>query len=104
MTTRIWKIASSAVQTMKKALEADSLAENSFARNGYSLRQASAIGMDGDSSYLLITGTDEFFAARETDLSTDGLEEVKGDDFEKANKGFKSEEETVASGVALFDL
>ncbi len=84
---------------LKKILESDPYAEDSFARVGYKLKE----NVFGEGKiYLYIKASEEFIKKAEERLK--GVaERIEGEKAEKVIKIIEEEESNVASGISLFD-
>lgn len=99
MVEKLFKVSSEALNEVKRILSQDA-----FARNGYTLREAKALGSKGKGHYLYIESNNEKFF-KENPVKAEGVEEVKGKkEFDEIKAKLKEEEDSVAAGVALFDL
>jgi len=86
---------------LKKLLEADPYSEGSFARAGYKLKDGMMIGEDEKKVYLFISASEEFLKKADgmlKDLAKPASEDIASRVIAK----IKEEEDTVASGVAMF--
>ncbi|MCK4327056.1 MAG: hypothetical protein KAW41_01115 [Candidatus Diapherotrites archaeon] len=97
MTVKIYKVDSVKVTVIRQAVAADH-----WARNGYTLRAGRGLGFDIDQYFLYVDAPDEFFEAHEAEVLVDGVSRVEGNEFDNVSKAIKSEEDSVASGIALF--
>ena len=78
-------------------LEADSLAEDSFARSGYSLKEGKFLEEDEKKCYLYISASDDFIKKADEKLK-DIAKPLSGDDEKRIVEKFKKEEEQATSG------
>lgn len=86
---------------LKKILEADPYAEGSFARVGYKLKDGIMVGAEKGKVYLYISASEEFI--KKADSLLKGLAEAcKPETASLVISKIKEEEDTVASGVAMF--
>jgi hypothetical protein len=74
------------------------LTVNNFARNGYILRGAKALGVEKDCSYLYIKAEEDFFKENESLILIDGVKKVENG-FEEMKNKIESEEEAAAQGL-----
>lgn len=74
------------------------LTVNNFARNGYILRGAKALGVEKDCSYLYIKAEEDFFKENESLILIDGVKKVENG-FEELKNKIESEEEAAAQGL-----
>jgi len=115
MIVKVYRIEPKAVAAVKKVVEEpEAMKEvapgkqewfvNEWARNGYSLRDASSMGLSEQCSYLYVKAeTDEFFKKNEKAILVDGVKELKGDELEKIRKKVEEEQDNAAAGVgAIF--
>lgn len=86
---------------LKKILEAEPYAEDSFARAGYKLKDGAAVGEDREKTFLYISASDEFLQKAEEKLK-DLVKPVEPEVASRIISKIKEEEESVASGVAMF--
>lgn len=92
MPVKVYKIKSEDSQKANQVTR-----EDAFARNGYILRDAQSLDIDGDEKYLYIEGPKDFFEEHEDKLSD--FEELEGSDKKEIQELFEKDEENVASGV-----
>jgi len=97
MTVKIYKVDAAKVSAIRQATSADH-----WARNGYTLRAGKALGFDIEQHFLYVDAPDEFFEAHEAEVLVDGVSLVEGNEFDNVKKAIDSEENSVASGIALF--
>ena len=97
MAVRIYKIDPAKVSVVRQALSADH-----WARNGYTIRSGKGIGIDIKEYFLYVDAPEEFFDAHEAEALVDGVTKVEGNEFDNVQNAIKSEEDSVASGIALF--
>ncbi|MCD6522296.1 MAG: hypothetical protein J7K68_00980 [Candidatus Diapherotrites archaeon] len=76
--------------------------QDHFARNGYTLRDAKALGIDRDVYYLYIKAPEEFFKEHEKEILIEGVKPLESVEYENVKRVIEAEEENVASGIALF--
>ncbi|MFC2174854.1 hypothetical protein ACFLQ2_03200 [archaeon] len=98
MTIKIYKVDSAKVSAIRQATAADH-----WARNGYTMRSARGLGFDIDQYFLYVDAPDEFFDEHEAEVLIEGVSRVESNEFDNVSKAVKSEEESVATGIALFD-
>jgi len=79
-------------------VEVRKLTVNNFARNGYILRGAKALGVEKDCSYLYIKADENFFKENEGLILIDGVKKVENG-FEELKNKIESEEEAAAQGL-----
>jgi hypothetical protein len=98
---RVYECDSEKSNELKKILEADPYSEDSFARAGYKLKDGTLVGEDKDKIYIYISASEEFLKKADEklkDLAKPAADEVASRVIAK----IKEEEDTVASGVAMF--
>jgi len=78
-------------------LEKDPLAEDSFARSGYKLKDGKFIEEDEKKCYLYISASDDFVKKADGMLK-DVAKPLSGDDEKRIVDKFKKEEEQATSG------
>ena len=86
---------------LKKILEADPYAQDSFARAGYKLKDGTIVEADKKKVYLYISASDEFIKKADSRLK-DVAKPSSQETSEKVISKILEEEATVASGVAMF--
>lgn len=87
---------------IEAAKKAGNLKINEFARNGYTLRAAKGVGLEGEANYLYIKAPDEaFFKRNEPALISAGAKPLSGADAAKVQKAFESGEEGSAFGMGM---
>jgi hypothetical protein len=86
---------------LKKILEADPYAEGSFARTGYKLKDGATVDANREKVYLYISASEEFLKKAD-DLLKDFAKASDEQTTSKVISKIKEEENTVASGVAMF--
>ena len=74
---------------------------NEFRKQGYILREAKAIGMSEDNSFLYIKGDENFFKRNEKTLIDSGAKKIEGKKFEEVKENIEKQEEKAASGVGF---
>ena len=74
---------------------------NKFARNGYILRGAQALGVEKDCFYLYIKAEGDFFKENESLILIDGVKRIEGNKFEELKNKIESEEEAAAQGLGV---
>jgi hypothetical protein len=98
---QVYECESEKKDELKKLLEADPYSEGSFARAGYKLKDGAMVGEDEKKVYLYISASEDFLK-----IADERLKEIaKPSDKEVASRviaRIKEEENTVASGVAMF--
>lgn len=97
MAVKIYKIDPTKISVIRQALSADH-----WARNGYTLRAGKGLGIDIDEYFLYTKVDDEFITKHEAEVLVEGVTVVEGNEFENIKKAVESEEDSVASGIALF--
>ena len=87
---KIYEIPQESLNKIKVILEAQEKQSeegtwqlNEFKRNGYTLRDASSLGIDKDSSYLYLKSSPEFFEKNEKILVDNGAKPLEGEEFEE---------------------
>ena len=98
---RVYVCDSEKTNELKKILEADPYSEGSFARTGYKIKDGSLVGEDKDKTFIYISASEEFLKVADEqlkDLAKPADDEVTARVIAK----IKEEENTVASGVAMF--
>jgi len=78
-------------------LEADSLAEDSFARAGYKLKDGKFLEEDEKKCYIYISASDEFIKKADEKLK-EIAKPLSGDNEKRVVEKFKKEEEQATSG------
>ena len=101
---KIYKIPNEKLQEAKKVLENPDVAANNWARNGYSLRDAKILGFQENCNYLYVKALEEFFQKNEAQITgIEGVEETKGEEYEKVKNKIEEEQNSTASGIgAIF--
>jgi len=74
---------------------------NEFKKQGYTLREAKAIGLEGDSSFLYLKGTDDFFERNEQVILEAGAKKIEGDNHEKVKEAVEKQDADTSSGVGF---
>ena len=74
------------------------LIKNEFARNGYTLRGAEALGLK-EGNFLYIKADAEFFKKNEHLLIQTGAKLLSGKEAEQVEKKIEAEEESAAAGM-----
>jgi hypothetical protein len=97
MAVRIYRIRPEKVTAIRQAIAADH-----WARNGYTLRAARGLGIGIDDYFLYVKADNGFFSKYEKEILIDGTEEAKGAEYDNVKRAIESEEDSVASGIALF--
>ncbi len=87
---------------VKKVLEADPYAPDSFARTGYQVKDGKLLGAEAGKTYLYISVEDEALGAsfkkRLIDAKVESLKEVSGEEKDKAVSAIEGEGDSAASG------
>jgi len=101
---KIYKIPSDKIKEVKKVIENPDVAANKWARNGYILRDAKILGFEENASYLYVKAIDDFFKENEEQVtSIEGVEEIKGQEYEKVKEKIDEEQSGAATGIgAIF--
>ena len=85
-------------EDLKKILEEDPYAEDSFARAGYKLKDGASLEEDKEKTYLYISASEDFLKKADEKLK-DVAKPVKGEKAEKILEKIKKEEESAESGL-----
>jgi len=88
----------SKLKDLKKVLEADPYAEDSFARVGYKLRDGTSLGEDKAKTFLYISASADFFKKADEKLKGIAVP-LKGGAADRIIGKIKSEEESAESGL-----
>ena len=100
---KVYEISKDKVEDVKALLEApEKEKENPFKRQGYLLRDARALGLEGERFYLYIKADEAFFEKNEKVLIDAGAKLLEGEELEKI-KGLIEEAEE-AAGQAFGSL
>ncbi len=83
---------------LKKILEADPYAEDSFARTGYKMRDGATLEEDKEKVYLFISASDDFIKKADEKLK-DLAKPVEGEAAKRIIDKIKREEESAESGL-----
>ncbi len=83
---------------LKKILEADPYAQDSFARIGYKLREGASLGEDKAKVYLYLSASDEF-VKKADGLLKDVAKPIAGDAASRIIGKIVAEEESAESGL-----
>ncbi|MCS7134433.1 MAG: hypothetical protein NZ889_01060 [Candidatus Pacearchaeota archaeon] len=75
--------------------------ENEFKKQEVLLREAKTIGIETDSSFLYIKGSEEFFKKNESLLIKAGAKKLEGKKGEEIRKKIEEEETNISSGVGF---
>jgi hypothetical protein len=86
---------------LKKLLEADPYSEDSFSRAGYKLKDGTVVGEDKEKIYLYISASEDFLKKAD-ELLKDLVKPAESAVASRVIAKIKEEEDTVASGVAMF--
>ena len=97
MVVKIYKIDSAKISSIRQVLSADH-----WARNGYTLRAGRGLGIDTPDYFLYVKSEEVFFTNHEAEVLIEGVTTVEGTEFESIKKAVETEEDSVASGIALF--
>ncbi len=95
---RIYECESGKKAELKKILEEDPYAEDSFARVGYKIRDGATLEEDKDKVYLYITASADFLKKADEKLK-DIAKPLEGEKAEKIIAKIKKEEESAESGL-----
>jgi len=95
---KIYECDNSKKADLKKILEEDPYAEDSFARAGYKLRDGAVLEEDKDKTYLYISASEDFLKKADEKLK-DVAKPVEGERAEKIIGKIKKEEESAESGL-----
>ena len=101
MMYRVYESDISKKADIKKVLEADPYAEDSFARVGYKMKDGSSVGEDSKLFFIYISASEDFLKMADEklkDLAKPAEKEVQ----EKVEKKIREEEDQVAAGVSMF--
>lgn len=99
---RVYEIESAKKKDVKKILEAEPYAEDSFARVGYKMRDGTSLGEDKEKTYLYFSASDEF-AKKADEKLKDVAKLLEGEAAEKIIEKIKKEEASAESGLgAIF--
>ncbi len=74
---------------------------NEFKRIGYILREAKALSLEGNDSYLYIKASEDFFERNEKQLVDIGAKVLEGEEFEKVKKKIEETESEAGVGVGF---
>ena len=107
---RTYKVSAQALKDTKKVLEAPEnkddqgkIQVNHFARNGYTLQNASSLGLEGGDYYLYIDADEDFWNQNQEKLKIEGVTQLEGEEHEKVKQAFEKGKEDVAAGIgAIF--
>jgi hypothetical protein len=95
---KVFKVSSEAHPKIQSTLRQDP-----FARANYIYRAASSLGVKGEEYYLYIKATDDkFFKENKESLDVEGVEELKGKNFDEIKEKIEKEQEDVATGIGTF--
>ena len=72
---------------------------NEFKKQGYLLRDAKALGIKSEGSFLYISASDDFFERNEKILLDIGVRVLKGKELEDVKVKIEGAEEEAASGI-----
>ncbi len=90
-----------AVPTAQRASLDGALKDDTVSRQSQKVRDASALGGPGDTTYVLVEGTPEGIRRAEELLGPLG-KKLAGADAESLYAKFKAEEEAASAGMGLF--
>jgi len=99
---RVYECDASKKAEAMKILEADPYAEGSFARVGYKVKDGASVGEDKEKTYIYISASEDFLKKadeRLKDVAKPSSDEVR----ERVAKKIEEEENSVASGVSMFE-
>ena len=74
---------------------------NEFKRAGYILRDAKALEIDKNISYLYINASEDFFGRNEESLIKAGVIVLEGDEFNKVKDKIETSENQASSGIGF---
>lgn len=74
---------------------------NEFKKQGYILREAKALGISKDCSYLHIEASEDFFKKNEKNLLDAGAKIVSKKDFEEIKKKIETSEQEASEGIGF---
>lgn len=86
------------VKELKKVLEADPYAEDSFARVGYKLRDGAGLDEEKNKTYVYISASEDFIKKADEKLK-DIAKPLEGEKAERIIGKIKKEEESAESGL-----
>lgn len=95
---KIYECESGKKAELKKILEADPYAEDSFARTGYKIRDGASLEEDKDKTYLYISASEDFLKKADEKLKNIA-KPLEGEKAEKIIGKIKKEEESAESGL-----
>ncbi len=100
MKVRIFEVESDEVDKAREVTKDELFSRRS---NGFELRSAEGLGLEGNIFYLRIDGGEEFWEEAEDVMEGEGFEELEKEEFEKVEEKFKEQSERKGLGVgALF--
>jgi hypothetical protein len=80
------------------------IAQDHFARNGYTFRQGKSLSIQVDDYFLYVDAPDAFFSAHESEImAVQGTTAVKGNEYDNVKATIEAEEAAVATGIGMFD-
>lgn len=96
----VFEIDASKQNDLKKVLEFEPYADDSFSRLGYALKDSSAVGLPAGKTVLYFKCVEQEKAKKlvEKLVAVEGLTEVSGEDKQKIVSVINSEEESAAAG------
>ena len=98
---RVYECENSKKSEVKKILEADPYAKDSFARVGYKIKDGASVGEDSKKTYIYISASEEFI--KKADEKLKELATTCSDELaERIKKKIDEEENSVAAGVSMF--
>ncbi|MEM1535825.1 MAG: hypothetical protein QXQ82_01385 [Candidatus Pacearchaeota archaeon] len=74
---------------------------NEFKKQEILLRDAKSLGLSGDSTFLYIKGTEDFFAKNENLLLKAGAKRLEGEEAEKIKNRIEEQESATSSGIGF---
>lgn len=75
------------------------VSEEIFKRNGYELRNAKGLGLEGNGFFLYVDGDKDFWDVAEELIEKVGLEALEGEELEKIQAKFDEQQDNTAFGV-----
>ena len=99
---RIYKIPNEKMKEVKKIIEENPYAEDSFSKKGYVLREGKALKGDENAYYLIIEADEQFIKKADEKLK-DLTTVLEGEEYEKIKKAYEEAENAAQAGFgALF--
>lgn len=95
---KVYECDNSKKTDLKKILEEEPYAEDSFARVGYKLKDGTALEEDKEKTYLYISASEDFLKKADEKLK-DIAKPVEGEKAERIIEKIKKEEESAESGL-----